>query len=106
MRRIFDSLAANGMHDGVHIRLMVTRGIKRTPYQDPRVDIGAGHRRHHPRVQDAAAGTAERGLTLFTVHVRRGEPDVQDQKLNSHSPSSTASPPVSRPTPGRRRRGA
>ena len=24
------------MHDGVHIRLMVTRGIKVTPYQDPR----------------------------------------------------------------------
>lgn len=25
------------------------------------------------------------GLTLFTVHVRRGYPDVQDPKLNSHS---------------------
>ncbi|PIW27325.1 MAG: aminotransferase class IV, partial [Rhodobacterales bacterium CG15_BIG_FIL_POST_REV_8_21_14_020_59_13] len=28
---------------------------------------------------------AEKGLRLFTVHVRRGYPDVQDQKLNSHS---------------------
>ncbi len=26
-----------------------------------------------------------RGITLFTVHVRRGFPDVQDPKLNSHS---------------------
>jgi branched-chain amino acid aminotransferase len=26
-----------------------------------------------------------RGLKLFTVNVRRGNPDVQDQKLNSHS---------------------
>ena len=25
------------------------------------------------------------GLALFTVHVRRGHPDVQDPKLNSHS---------------------
>src|SRR5689334_4802049 len=31
------TLQANDMHDGVHIRLMVTRGVKRTPYQDPRV---------------------------------------------------------------------
>jgi branched-chain amino acid aminotransferase len=27
----------------------------------------------------------ERGLRLFTVHVRRGDPAVQDQKINSHS---------------------
>src|SRR5688572_32609333 len=29
--------------------------------------------------------TLARGLSLFTVHVRRGYPDVQDPKLNSHS---------------------
>src|SRR5690606_11224216 len=33
---IRETLAANDMHDGVHLRLMVTRGVKRTPYQDPR----------------------------------------------------------------------
>ena len=32
---------ANEMHDGVHIRLMVTRGMKRTPSQDPRQTIGS-----------------------------------------------------------------
>ena len=37
---IYRTLAANDMHDGVHVRLMVTRGLKRTPYQDPRVVIG------------------------------------------------------------------
>ena len=26
---------------GVHIRLMVTRGLKATPYQNPKVTIGA-----------------------------------------------------------------
>src|SRR5262245_42708786 len=31
--RLFQCLAANHMTDGVHIRLMVTRGVKRTPYQ-------------------------------------------------------------------------
>jgi branched-chain amino acid aminotransferase len=30
-------------------------------------------------------GLHERGLKLFTVHVRRGDPAVQDQKINSHS---------------------
>ena len=34
------ALDANGMDgDGVHIRLMVTRGVRSTPYQDPRVVI-------------------------------------------------------------------
>src|SRR3954467_8932630 len=37
---ICETLAANDMVDGVHVRLMVTRGLKRTPYQDPRVTVG------------------------------------------------------------------
>ncbi|HTM76717.1 MAG TPA: aminotransferase class IV, partial [Devosia sp.] len=40
VKRIFECLAANGMSDGVHIRLMVTRGLKATPHQDPRMVIG------------------------------------------------------------------
>ena len=35
-----DTLARNAMLDGAHIRLMVTRGVKRTPNQDPRFVIG------------------------------------------------------------------
>ena len=37
--RLYDTLAANDMHEDVHIRLMVTRGVRSTPYQDPRVII-------------------------------------------------------------------
>ncbi|MEO0361881.1 MAG: aminotransferase class IV, partial [Pseudomonadota bacterium] len=37
--RIFDVIEANGMEDGAHIRLMVSRGVRSTPYQDPRVTI-------------------------------------------------------------------
>ena len=40
-QRLFDVIDANAMRDGVHIRLMVTRGVKRSPYQDPRLTIGA-----------------------------------------------------------------
>lgn len=82
-----DTLAANDMTrgEGVHIRLMVTRGVKSTPYQDPRVTITPATIVILPEWKAPDPGVAERGLKLFTVHVRRGYPDVQDQKLNSHS---------------------
>lgn len=84
-RAIYATLSENAMRDGVHIRLMITRGIKRTPYQDPRVCIGPATIVILPEYKTALASTLEQGLRLFTVHVRRGYPDVQDQKLNSHS---------------------
>jgi len=83
--RVFDCLAANKMQDGVHIRLMVTRGVKRTPYQDPRVTIGPATVVIIPEYKTPKPEVARRGLKLFTVHVRRTGPDQQDQKLNSHS---------------------
>ncbi|HVI58479.1 MAG TPA: aminotransferase class IV [Luteimonas sp.] len=85
-RATLDTLEANGMRgDGVHVRLMVTRGVRRTPYQDPRVAVGPATVVIIAEYKTASAETAERGLSLFTVHVRRGYPDVQDPKLNSHS---------------------
>lgn len=83
--RIMETLAANNMTDGVHIRLMVTRGIKATPYQDPRVTIGAPTIVIIPEYKQPLSETTQKGIRLFTVHVRRGYPDVQDPKLNSHS---------------------
>ena len=73
------------MTDGVHIRLMVSRGIKATPYQDPRVTISPPTIVIIPEYKSAQPETLTRGINLFTVHVRRGAPDVQDPKLNSHS---------------------
>jgi branched-chain amino acid aminotransferase len=83
--RLFACLRANGMHDGVHIRLMVTRGIKRTPYQDPRVTIGPATIVIIPEFKLPNPAMLENGLRLFTVHIRRTGPAEQDQKLNSHS---------------------
>ena len=40
-RRLYETLDANGMDEGVHVRLMVTRGVRSTPYQDPRVVVSA-----------------------------------------------------------------
>lgn len=85
-RAIYATLDANGMHgDGVHVRLMVTRGVRSTPYQDPRVVAGPATIVIIPEYKTASEDTARRGIALFTVHVRRGFPDVQDPKLNSHS---------------------
>ncbi len=82
-QRLYNCLAANKMSDHVHIRLMVTRGTRSTPYQDPRVTITPPTIVIIPEYKKPVAH--EDGLSLFTVHVRRGFPDVQDQKLNSHS---------------------
>jgi branched-chain amino acid aminotransferase len=83
--RLYRLLEKNNMSDGVHIRLMVSRGIKATPYQDPRVTITPPTIVIIPEYKQALPETATRGIRLFTVHVRRGYPDVQDPKLNSHS---------------------
>lgn len=75
----------NDMHDNVHIRLMITRGDKKTPSQHPSNNIGgpniviiAEHKAADPDVRD-------RGISLFTATVRRPAPDTLDQKLNCHS---------------------
>ncbi len=85
IERIFACLDANRMESGVHVRLMVSRGIKATPYQDPRMTVTAATIVIIPEYKNPLPETLERGITLFTVHVRRGYPDVQDPKLNSHS---------------------
>ena len=84
-RRLYETLDANGMIEGVHVRLMVTRGVRSTPYQDPRVVVGGATIVIIPEYKHPPEGVHERGLKLFTVHVRRGDPAVQDQKINSHS---------------------
>jgi len=84
-KRLNETLDANRMSDGVHIRLMVTRGLRSTPYQDPRVIVSGATVVIAAEYKEPPEGLHERGLKLFTVHVRRGDPAVQDQKINSHS---------------------
>ena len=84
-KRLYHLLDKNSMREGVHIRLMVSRGVKATPYQDPRITITPPTIVIIPEYKNALAETATKGIRLFTVHVRRGYPDVQDPKLNSLS---------------------
>jgi branched-chain amino acid aminotransferase len=84
-RRLYETIDANGMEEGGHIRLMVTRGVRSTPYQDPRVIVTPATVVIVAEYKQPPEGIHERGVKLFTVHVRRGDPAVQDQKINSHS---------------------
>ena len=76
---------ANGMTKDVHARLMVTRGVKAKPFQDPRLS------RSGPTIviimehSVASDATFQRGIKLATVPHLRGLPMTQDPKLNSHS---------------------
>ncbi len=82
---VYDTLAANSMVDGVHVRLMVTRGVKTTPYQDPRMTTGPATVVMIPEYKEPRPELLQTGIRLFTVHVRRPSPDVLDAKLNTHS---------------------
>ena len=83
---IFDTLAKNGMTtDGAHIRLMVTRGVKRTPNQDPRFVIGKATVVIVAEWKTPKPESKTRGLSLFTSTFRTSGPDVFDLRLNSHS---------------------
>jgi branched-chain amino acid aminotransferase len=82
---IYRTLAVNNMTEGVHVRMMVTRGPKSTPYQDPRMSAGPPTIVIICEHKQPVPSTVETGLSLFTVHVRRAAPDTLDPKLNAHS---------------------
>lgn len=84
-QKIWDILNANKMKDGVHVRIMVTRGIKKTPSQDPRLTISGPNVVIIPEYKNASKESKEKGITLFTSTIRRGSPDYLDPRLNCHS---------------------
>lgn len=84
-KAVGEVIEANGLVDDAHLRIMLTRGVRREPYQNPAL-AGSGPTLviipgHHPVTDE----TLMHPQNLFTVHVHRGAPDVQDPKLNSHS---------------------
>ena len=82
---IWATLKANDMHSDVHVRLMVTRGRKKKPFQHPHLSV------YGPTIVIVAEhskpdeSVVERGIRLMTVPHHRGLPLTQDAKLNSHS---------------------
>ena len=79
------TLEKNGMRDGVHVRLMVTRGRKRTVNQDPRFCVGGATVVIVAEYKQPNPALKEKGLSLWTSAFRCSAPDVFDLRLNSHS---------------------
>jgi len=82
---LVETVRRNRMETDVHLRLMVTRGSKQTPSQDPRLTITgptivviAEHKVADPAV-------VQRGISLHTASVRRPPPVTLDQRWNCHS---------------------
>src|SRR5690349_6125042 len=77
------ALRANGMRDGVHIRLTLTRGVKITSGMDPRLNQSGPTlivlAEHKPPVYDKT------GITLITSSVRRFPPDCLDPKIHHNN---------------------
>jgi branched-chain amino acid aminotransferase len=85
--RLYQVIEANRMERGsdVHVRLMITRGVKKTPSQDPRLVVGGPTIVIIAEYKQANPDMRENGIRLFTSTVRRGSPDYLDPRLNCHS---------------------
>lgn len=85
LEAIRTTLDANGMHHGVHIRLMLTRGEKRAANQDPRNALGRPTLVIIAEYKDPSPLLATRGLRLSTVSIRCTPREMFDMRINSHS---------------------
>lgn len=82
---IWATFKKNDMTDGAHARLMVTRGPKKTPNQDPRFALGRPTIVIVAEYKTPRPESKAKGLSLFTSTIRCSGPDVFDLRLNSHS---------------------
>ncbi len=82
---LWETLNKNNMKDGAHVRLMVTRGKKKTPNQDPRFALGQATIVVVAEFKKPKPESKEKGLSLLTSTIRCSTPDVFDLRLNSHS---------------------
>ena len=82
---IHSVLKANKMYSDIHIRLIVSRGLKKTPYQHPNANEGGASIVIIPEYKKADKTINENGITLATVSTQRGTAETQDPRLNTLS---------------------
>ena len=83
--KIMETIEANQMYSDVHLRLIVSRGLKSTPYQHPRVNIGGPTIVIIPEYKIVTEDSKEKGLELVSVNTIRSSNFTQDPKINSLS---------------------
>tara|TARA_B100000035_G_scaffold280008_1_gene259973 strand:+ start:136 stop:1050 length:915 start_codon:yes stop_codon:yes gene_type:complete len=81
---ILETIGKNNMETNVHLRLIVSRGIKKTPYQNPKVTIGSPTIVIIPEFKKASEDVKKNGITIGTVKTIRDD-RIQDPKINSLS---------------------
>ena len=78
-----DTRNVNNMTDQAHARLMITRGVKAKPFQQPSLSIDG------PTIviimEHSDDSSKNEPINLATVPQIRGTPMMQDPKLNTHS---------------------
>ena len=82
---LYETVKYNDMKSGVHVRLIVSRGIKSTPYQDPSFTVSEPTIVVIPEYKQASPETQEKGIKLVSVDIIRGSSQVQDHRINSLS---------------------
>ena len=82
---ILNTLNVNNMKNGVHIRLIISRGLKKTPYQHPNANVGECSIIIIPEYKEANENINKKGIKLVTVSTIRGTSNIQDPQLNTLS---------------------
>ena len=82
---IQETLRANQMESGVHLRLIISRGLKKTPYQHPNANTGDPTVVIIPEYKEADPAVNQQGISIKTVSIKRSTPEVQDPRINSLS---------------------
>ncbi len=82
---LYDTVKFNKMETGVHVRLVVSRGIKSTPYQDPSFTVSGATIVVIPEYKEPSPKTQQNGIKLVSVDVIRGSTNIQDHRINSLS---------------------
>jgi len=82
---LYDTIKFNKMESGVHVRLIVSRGVKSTPYQDPSFTISEPTIVVIPEYKSPSLETQMNGIKLVSVDIIRGSTNIQDHRINSLS---------------------
>jgi len=78
------TLDKNQMESDIHIRLIISRGLKKTPYQHPKVTLGDPTIVIIPEYKVANQNVARKGIKLASVETIR-DYRVQNPNINSLS---------------------
>ena len=82
---LYQTIEANNMYSDVHIRLIASRGLKRTPYQHPNANVGGASIVIIPEYKKANSTLLSKGVRLCVVDTIRGAQNSQDPRLNTLS---------------------